>query len=583
MSLECKVEDLREMEVIKNRAVIYARYSSEKQKETSIEQQVNACMEYINRKGYSLVRVYSDSAKSASHNVEKRSDFLKLIEDAEYNEFDVVVSYALDRISREEHGGFYGYENALNRKGVRIEYATQVFDDGYGGEISKAVHVTMASEYVAQLRKNVVRGMRENVENGRFNGGGSLPVGIKLVGEGKKNKRYAVDETVSPFIRHAFEMYVTGMTTGDIMEYLNDNGVRTSRGKKLNRDTVNRMLANPIYIGTRVTTFNNKVEHKVYTVKGVCEPIVSEELWERAQLSRAKRLNRGATEPKKKKYILRGKLFCGECGAEMIVDNGRSSTGNKYYYYKCRRRKFVKGSERCLKLPVPKDLLENCVIEIVTNRLWDQEMIDEYVRAAKEAAKQREEDPNIVRLRAEIKSHAEKKKRAMQCYLDTDDPEWYEMSKDEGRLVKECEAELATRIRQDHAPKDAEAFLEEIQQLRSAWDDMLKTDAGRERIVQTYVERIDVYDPDPDNPGKCRLDLLIRTDTDAEVSEHVQAEVECAVRNSSNSVHHMQSAQKSRLLHFYNSRQKENARIEQGASAARKTVRWTVLAPACVP
>ena len=100
MSLECKVEDLREMEVIKNRAVIYARYSSEKQKETSIEQQVNACMEYINRKGYSLVRVYSDSAKSASHNVEKRSDFLKLIEDAEYNEFDVVVSYALDRISR---------------------------------------------------------------------------------------------------------------------------------------------------------------------------------------------------------------------------------------------------------------------------------------------------------------------------------------------------------------------------------------------------------------------------------------------------------------------------------------------------
>ena len=226
-----------------------------------------------------------------------------------------------------------------------------------------------------------------------------------------------------------------------------------------------------------------------------------------------------------------------ECGAEMIVDNGRSSTGNKYYYYKCRRRKFVKGSERCLKLPVPKDLLENCVIEIVTNRLWDQEMIDEYVRAEKEAAKQREEDPNIVRLRAEIKSHAEKKKRAMQCYLDTDDPEWYEMSKDEGRLVKECETELATRIRQDHAPKDAEAFLEEIQQLRSAWDDMLKTDAGRERIVQTYVERIDVYDPDPDNPGKCRLDLLIRTDTDAEVSEHVQAEVECAVRNSSNSVH----------------------------------------------
>ena len=95
-----------------------------------------------------------------------------------------MVSYALDRISREEHGGFYGYENALNRKGVRIEYATQVFDDGYGGEISKAVHVTMASEYVAQLRKNVVRGMRENVENGRVVS--SASVASTLSAKGRK-------------------------------------------------------------------------------------------------------------------------------------------------------------------------------------------------------------------------------------------------------------------------------------------------------------------------------------------------------------------------------------------------------------
>ncbi len=583
MALKCTVEDLREIEIVKNRAVIYARYSSEKQKEASIEQQVNACMEYITRKGYSLIRVYSDSAKSASHNVEKRSDFLKLIEDAESGEFDVVVSYALDRISREEHGGFYGYENALNKNGVRFEYATQVFDDGYGGEISKAVHVTMASEYVAQLRKNVVRGMRDNVENGRFNGGSSIPIGIKIVGEGKKNKRYAVDEAVCPYIKQAFEMYVSGQTTGDIMEFLNDNGVRTSRGKKVSRDTVNRMLANPIYIGRRVSKFNNKVEHKVYTVDGVCEPIISEELWERTQISRQKRLNRGMTEAKRKKYILRGKLFCGLCGTEMVADCGRSSTGEKYYYYTCVHRKQAKGGERCRKQPVPKELLENCVIEIITNRLWDQAMIDEYACAAREAAKKREEDPQIVRLRTEIKSHAEKKKRAMQCYLDTADTEWYDMSKDEARLLKECEAELATRIRQDHAPKNADEFLAEIRQLRSAWDEMLKTDAGRERIVQTYVERIDIFDPAPDDPGKCRLDLLIRTDTDAEASEHVQAEVECAVRVSEKMGHHSSRLKRVGCFILITAVRKKTARIEQGASAARETVRWTVSAPACVP
>ena len=66
MALKCTVEDLREVEVIRNRAVIYARYSSDKQKEASIEQQVKECSDYIARKGYSLIRVYSDSAKSAS-------------------------------------------------------------------------------------------------------------------------------------------------------------------------------------------------------------------------------------------------------------------------------------------------------------------------------------------------------------------------------------------------------------------------------------------------------------------------------------------------------------------------------------
>lgn len=570
MALKCTVEDLREIEIVKNRAVIYARYSSEKQKEASIEQQVNACMEYITRKGYSLIRVYSDSAKSASHNVEKRSDFLKLIEDAAYGEFDVVVSYALDRISREEHGGFYGYENALNKNSVRIEYATQVFDDGYGGEISKAVHVTMAAEYVAQLRKNVIRGMKDNVENGRYNGGRCVPIGIKIVGEGKKNKRYAVDETVSPFIKEAFEMYVSGKTTGEIMEFLNDSGVRLSTGKKVSRDTVNRMLANPIYIGRRVSKFNNKVEHKVYTVEGVCEPIISEELWERTQICRAKRHYKGSTEAKKNKYILRGKLFCGLCGTEMIAESGRSANGNKYYYYICERRKHGKGNERCKKQNIPKEQLENCILEIVTSRIWDEERIREYVRAAEDAIQKCEEDPEIEKLKAKIKSHMDKKKRAMQCYLDTADPEWYTMSKDEARLIKECEAELATRTRQNHIPKGAVDFLAQMRQLRDLWDAMMQTDEGRKRIIQTYVERIDVFDPSPDDPGKCRIDLLIRTDPDGAISEHIQAEAECSVRFSEEMAHHRAVRPIGRAVCFFRTQRREGRESKRARAQREK-------------
>ena len=126
----------------------------------------------------------------------------------------------------------------------------------------------------------------------------------------------------------------------------------------------------------------------------------------------------------------------------------------------------------------------------------------------------------------------------MQCYLDTDDPEWYDLSKEEARLIKECEAELAIRIRQDNAPKEAEDFLAELENIAAAWDTMLQSDEGRQNIIRTYVERIDIFDPEPDEPGKCRIDLLIRTDPGAECAERIQSEVECAVRNCEKEVHH---------------------------------------------
>lgn len=127
-----------------------------------------------------------------------------------------------------------------------------------------------------------------------------------------------------------------------------------------------------------------------------------------------------------------------------------------------------------------------------------------------------------------------------QHYLDTDDPEWYDLSKEEARLIKECEAELAIRIRQDNAPKEAEDFLAELENIAAAWDTMLQSDEGRQNIIRTYVERIDIFDPEPDEPGKCRIDLLIRTDPGAECAERIQSEVECAVRNCEKEVHHKQ-------------------------------------------
>ncbi|MBR4727782.1 MAG: recombinase family protein [Clostridia bacterium] len=549
MEVKVTVQDLREEPAQKNRAVIYARYSSDRQKEASIEQQTRECMDYVNRMGYELIKIYADSAKSASKDLGKRSEFLKLIEDSAGGDFDVVVAYALDRISREEHGGFYEYEKTLQQNGVRIEYATQVFNEEYGGGISKAVHVEMASEYVVHLRKNVVRGMRDNAMHGGYNGGKSLPVGIRVYEDGKR-KYFAPDENVRPYILAAFEQYVAGATTREICDELNEHGVRTSAGKPLTTNSVNRMLANPIYKGTKVTVFDNKVEHKIYTAENACEAIVSEDLWDRVQAERVKRLHLGATERTRATYELQGKLFCGVCGTRMIADQGKGRNGTVHRYYACQSKKSRRKGDpaRCVKQNVPKEAVEAAVLEIISDFIWDDELIQAYIEAAETADKTVTVNPRVAELEKLLRNHKERKARADDAYLDTGDADWLARSKEEKAVIQKYENELKAINSLTARSKNAQDFAEEIRQLRDLWLELQATPEGRRRIVQLFVERIEVSDPMPDDPGKYKLKLTIKTDPDVNDFTLLETSVDLPVRDRGDNVHQEKSTAKAVLF-----------------------------------
>ena len=146
------------------RAVIYARYSSDNQREASIEDQLRLCKERVAREGWELVQVYRDAALSGASTL--RPGYQALLEGAREAAFDVVVAEALDRLSRDQEDVAALFKR-LRFAGIRLVTLAE-------GEISE-LHVglkgTMNALFLKDLADKTRRGLRGRVAAGRSPGG----------------------------------------------------------------------------------------------------------------------------------------------------------------------------------------------------------------------------------------------------------------------------------------------------------------------------------------------------------------------------------------------------------------------------
>ena len=127
-------------------AVIYARYSSHNQHETSIEGQLKVCYEYYERNGYTIVGEYIDRAISG--NTDNRPQFLQMIDDAAKKRFQYVVIYQLDRFSRNRYDSVV-YKAKLKKYDIRVLSARENISDDASGILMEAMLEGMAEYYSA--------------------------------------------------------------------------------------------------------------------------------------------------------------------------------------------------------------------------------------------------------------------------------------------------------------------------------------------------------------------------------------------------------------------------------------------------
>ena len=136
------------------KAVIYARFSSDRQREESIEGQIRECSEYAQRQGITVVGEYIDRAKSASKDTEKRENFLRMVRDSGKHLFDIVLVWKLDRFARSRYDSAH-FKNILKKNGVKVVSATEHIAEGPEGIILESMLEGMAEYYSAELSEKI--------------------------------------------------------------------------------------------------------------------------------------------------------------------------------------------------------------------------------------------------------------------------------------------------------------------------------------------------------------------------------------------------------------------------------------------
>ena len=345
------------------KAVIYARYSSDNQREESIEGQIRECTAFAEKNDLTILKHYIDRAYSAR--TDHRPAFQEMIKDSDKHLFDMVIVWKLDRFSRDRYDSAR-YKVLLKKNNVRVVSATEVISSGADGILLESVLEGFAEYYSADLAEKVTRGMTENALKCKFNGG-SMPIGYVI----DEEQHFQIDPLTAPFVLEAFKRYIEGATMKELIDFFNEKGIKNKSGGDINYNSIQRMLNNRRYIGE-------------YAFRDIVVPdgipaIVPKELFDRVQAKLAKNKKSPARHKAEEDYLLTTKLFCGCCGAYMCGESGKGRSGEVHRYYKCvsiKKRRTI-----CNKKSVRKDWIEDIVVNATMKMLMSDTTIDAIVSA----------------------------------------------------------------------------------------------------------------------------------------------------------------------------------------------------------
>ena len=454
-------------------AVIYARYSSDKQTENSIDAQLRAAHTYCEAKGLRVVGEYIDRAISGT--TDNRPDFQRMISDAKKRQFAFVVVYRFDRFARNRFDSAI-YKKELENSGVRVLSTEESVGTGDEGIILESIYEAMAESYSRRLSKVVARGMRETAIKG-LSTGGNISFGYKI-----EDHRLVIDEGEATAVRFIYESYADGMSKTEIANELTKRGFRTKRGNEFNIVSVTRVLENRMYIG----------ENDYLDIKRECPVIISKELFSKVQKNIKANKRTYGKKSSEINYLLSGKVFCGNCGALMIGDSGTSANGEVYPYYTCGKRKKAKT---CKKKSEKKEELEKYVCQSTVCNVLSDNNVKKIAKRITELSDEEAKSGRIPELEKQISELDKELDAATAALIKTSSQaalrrinEMIEQLESRQRTLSEELAEL--RIRSEQRVTESQV----ISYLNTFRHGNLNDEDFRRRLINALVNCVYVFD-----------------------------------------------------------------------------------------
>ena len=474
---------------------LYIRLSKEDETEgpsQSVTNQQSLLNEFVQQHRLSVYDTYIDDGWSGTNF--DRPDFQRMIADIEAKKVNMVITKDLSRLGRDYIMTGHYMERYFPERRVRYISLLDGVDTGVESTANDITpfRAIMNDMYAKDISKKIKSVKRDKQRKGQFIGGKPM-YGYKMHPT-EKNK-IIIDEEVAPIVRRIFALALDGMSCRKIATLLNEEGVPTPAtycGWKVGNpgpytglwssERISDMLQNETYIGNMVQGRQVKISYKSkkclkqarenwVVVEGTHEPLVDKETFQKVRMLVDSRKH---TRSRTYDFLLKGLIFCHECGYPLATLNRKNAAGEERLFFVCRTyQRFTKAGV-CTCHSIKEQTVTDAVIakvrEICEAYLNPDELLPIAQKAVEEAQKKDSSEAEIQSVQSKIES--------MTANLD----KMY-MDKLDGILAEADFQRIYQKVKADRAQLE-----EKLKRLREQHEEPVKAAQQARELVQRFLE-----------------------------------------------------------------------------------------------